>query len=472
MENYRSEKKEKLKARRQNSGIVIRAVSNVSDAESPQTQATSDMIVPMRRGERDYKNRSRDKRSSPVVMNSIFYLLRMMILGVGLSAIAGTVLTVFDPTIISEFVTSKLNLPQLLPAKSTAKKAVLASQPKPTPQPSPHSSPAAFSLTQEIAPLKKKLMDLVPKYPKLEARAFFVDMDNGNYVDINAQAPIPAASTIKIFVLVALLEQIDAGKVRLDEQLTMTKDIVTSGSGDMQYQPVGKKFTVLETATKMIIISDNTATDMLVKRLGGKQVLNQRFREWGLTNTIINNILPDLEGTNTTSPRDLAYILMRVNQGELLSLKSRDRMLNIMQQTKTRTLLPQGLDSDAIIAHKTGDIGTVLGDAGIIDMPNGKRYIGAVMVKRPYNDTAGRMMIQEISRTVYQHLKWSSASQFLKPEAPQASPVASPQASPVASPQASPVASPQASPVASPQASPTQRTQAAPAAPAASPINP
>jgi beta-lactamase class A len=97
-----------------------------------------------------------------------------------------------------------------------------------------------------------------------------------------------------------------------------------------------------------------------------------------------------------------------VNQGQLVSLKSRDRMLGIMRETKTRTLLPQGLEKDAIISHKTGDIGTVLGDAGIIDMPNGKRYIGTVLVKRPYNDPSARTLIQDISRTVYQHLKWSS----------------------------------------------------------------
>jgi beta-lactamase class A len=79
-----------------------------------------------------------------------------------------------------------------------------------------------------------------------------------------------------------------------------------------------------------------------------------------------------------------------------------------MQGTVTNTLLPAGLEKGAIIAHKTGDIGTTLGDAGIIDMPNGKRYIMAVMVKRPHNDENGRKLIQEISREVYQHFKWST----------------------------------------------------------------
>ena len=124
-----------------------------------------------------------------------------------------------------------------------------------------------------------------------------------------------------------------------------------------------------------------------------------------MTGTVIRNPLPDLEATNTTSPRDLVRLLGMVNQGELLTLRSRDRLLGIMKQTKTRTLLPQGLGPGAIIAHKTRDIGSVLGDAGIVDMPNGKRYIVAVMVKRPHNDYTARTLIQQISQAFYQYLE-------------------------------------------------------------------
>ncbi|MDJ0843657.1 MAG: serine hydrolase, partial [Crocosphaera sp.] len=159
-------------------------------------------------------------------------------------------------------------------------------------------------------------------------------------------------------------------------------------------------------ARKMIVISDNTATEMLVKEIGGKEVLNQRFKEWGMKHTEINNILPDLEGTNKTSPEDLSKLLARIERGDLISSRSRDRLIDIMEGTRTRTLLPQGLEKQANIAHKTGDIGTIIGDAGIIDIPTGKRYIGAVFAERAYNDVAGRHLIQDISRTVYQHFKY------------------------------------------------------------------
>ena len=172
-------------------------------------------------------------------------------------------------------------------------------------------------------------------------------------------------------------------------------------------QPTGTKYAALEVATKMIAISDNTATNMLIERLGGKADLNHRFKSWGLTVTQISNLLPDLEGTNTTSPRDLVHLMAMLNQGELLSLRSRDRALDILQATTNNTLLPQGLEADASIAHKTGNIGTAIADAGIVDMPNGKRYLIAAIVKRPHNDPDAEELIREISRTAYQFLNES-----------------------------------------------------------------
>jgi beta-lactamase class A len=85
----------------------------------------------------------------------------------------------------------------------------------------------------------------------------------------------------------------------------------------------------------MIIISDNTATNMIIDLLGGKAVVNKKFAKWGLKNTVINAPLADLEGTNKTSPYDLVYLLARVERGELMSDLWRNRMRAIMARTKT-----------------------------------------------------------------------------------------------------------------------------------------
>jgi beta-lactamase class A len=170
----------------------------------------------------------------------------------------------------------------------------------------------------------------------------------------------------------------------------------------MQYQPTGSKFTALDTATSMITVSDNTATNMLIDRLGGAAALNQRFQTWGLSSTLLQTPLPDVGGTNTTSAKDMALVLSQLQDGKLVSMKSRDRMLDILRRTENNTLLPKGLGQGAAIAHKTGTLGSLVADVGMIDMPNGKRYLAAVLVQRPRDDERAATLIQQISRVSYQ----------------------------------------------------------------------
>ena len=211
-------------------------------------------------------------------------------------------------------------------------------------------------------------------------------------------------------ILIAFFQDVDAGKIRLDEMLTMQQDMVAGGSGNLQYKPAGTQSAALEVATKMITISDNTATNMLIARLGGMEALNQRFRNWGLTNTIIRNQLPDLEGTNTTSPKELGNLMAIVSQGNLVSMPSRDIMLDILRRTQRDTLLPSGLGTGARIYHKTGDIGTMLADTGLVALPTGKRYIAAVMVQRPNNDPRAEKLISSISSAAYQEFSQNAVT--------------------------------------------------------------
>ncbi|MEY2857933.1 MAG: hypothetical protein RLZZ74_2245 [Cyanobacteriota bacterium] len=264
---------------------------------------------------------------------------------------------------------------------------------------------AIASLGKEITPLKSQLEQLALQYPDLQPQVFLVDLDNKGFVNINSKAPFAAASTIKLPILVALFQDLDQGKINLEEQLIMTKDVIASGSGGMQYEAPNSKFSVLKTAEQMMTNSDNTATNMLIKRLGGMAQLNQRFLKMGLVATVLHSPLPDLTGTNITSSADLGNLLVKIDAGTLISLRSRDRMLYIMHNIVRNTLLPQGLEPGAIIAHKTGDIKSVLGDVGIIDMPNGKRYIVSVLVKRPDNSPLAKEFIQKASSTAYQYFK-------------------------------------------------------------------
>ncbi|KAF3887290.1 MULTISPECIES: serine hydrolase [Nostocales] len=342
------------------------------------------------------KQSSRKTRLKPMA-RTILYAIRLLIVGVGIGAIVGTVLSVLDPA-------NRLATPPDSSSNTTVEQQA-QSQPTPTVTPTPTVS--GVSLSQENIPLKSAIQSLAASTPNLTPGVFLVDLDNGSYVDLNGAASFASASTIKIPILVAFFQDVDAQKIRLDESLTMEKEVVAGGSGNMQYKPVGTQFTALEVATKMMTISDNTATNMLIARLGGIDALNQRFQSWGLTTTAIRNLLPDLGGTNTTSPKELGTLMAMVGKGNLVSMRSRDRILDIMRRTVRNQLLPAGLGPGATIAHKTGNIGTILGDAGLVDVPSGKRYVVAVMVQRPRNDPGAEKLIVSISRVAYEQLSQS-----------------------------------------------------------------
>jgi beta-lactamase class A len=262
-------------------------------------------------------------------------------------------------------------------------------------------------------PLNKQMSQIYPQVKKLMSRysflapgMFFLDLETGDYLDIYGEKVFPAASTIKYPILIALFQDIDSGKVKLNDTLVLRRDLKAeaAGSGVLQFKPVGTKLSVLETATKMITISDNTATNMIIDRLGGKAKLNQRFRSWGLQNTVIRNLLGDFKGTNTTSPKDLVRLSVMMDSDRLLSSTSRAKALGIMRRVENRRLLPSGLGKGATIAHKTGTLGIILGDAGIVELPTGKRYLAGIFVKRPFGDTRAREFISQISKLVYGYI--------------------------------------------------------------------
>jgi len=336
------------------------------------------------------KRISRRPQKRPI--SPLVYIIRLLILGIGIGAIAGTLLSALDPSTQAS-----------VKAKDAAKSEVQKS-------PKSVSRSTPLPVGQEIPALKAQIQTLVAQNSTLQPGVFIVDLDTGAYLDWEGRSTFASASTIKVPILVAFFQDVDAGKIRLDEPLTLKPEMIADGSGDLQYKQPGTQYTTLEVATKMITISDNTATNMLIARLGGAEALNQRFRAWGLTTTVLRNRLPDVEGTNTSSPRELANLMSVVNQGELVSLRSRDRLLDIMQRTETNSMLPKGLGLGATIAHKTGTIGSLLADVGLVDMPTGKRYIVAVMVKRPHNDASAEELIRKISRTAYDYFNQPHAT--------------------------------------------------------------
>ena len=266
---------------------------------------------------------------------------------------------------------------------------------------------------ERLEKLINKWQSLIIKSPDLEVSCFFFSLDNQVYAEINSDNKFPAASSIKVPILIVLLTMLDSGEILWDEKLPLTQDTIGSGSGWMAYQEIGEEFPVFEVATEMIRVSDNTATNLILKRLGGINKVNQKFKEIGLKNTQINNYLPDLGGTNLTSTKDLSMAMALVDNGYLLQVNSRDIFREIMQKSKTNTLIPSGIlrglgkeakDSDYhlslngyLVHNKTGDIGISYSDTALIKTPRNKNAFASFIVKGPFNDPRSPELIRNLS---------------------------------------------------------------------------
>ena len=120
--------------------------------------------------------------------------------------------------------------------------------------------------------------------------------------------------------------------------------------------------------------------------------------------TRVNDWLPDLQGTNVTTSKEMATLLYNIDNPNFLSLNSREKMVDYMSHVHNNRLIQAGLPSDAIFIHKTGDIGKMLGDAGIVYTPNGKKYIVVMLVNRPYNSPQGKDFIVAASSLIYNYM--------------------------------------------------------------------
>ena len=290
------------------------------------------------------------------------------------------------------------------------------------------ASTAAYAIARKLPRRVGALEELVPAGPEMRmlteavrnqvpegctSGVYWVCLDSGEYFAHNEEQLFPAASVIKMPILLAFLQDVDSGEIKLHEKMIMRKEDVAGGAGGLQYKPIGTTLDAFECATQMMAVSDNTATNMIVHRLGGTEALNRRFFEWGLRDTVMRDVLPDMAGTNTTSPRDMAYLLALLDRGYLLSVSGRDRALDIMKDCMNDQILPRGISPDRLskVAHKTGDIGFVVIDAGIVFMPNGSHYIAVGMVRRPYDDQRASDYLRKI--TGLAHTRLSKSDRFV-----------------------------------------------------------
>jgi beta-lactamase class A len=213
-------------------------------------------------------------------------------------------------------------------------------------------------------------------------------IETGEEIAVNADETMDTMSVIKIPLMAEVFRQIEAGKFSLTDRVTLKETEKRPGTGVIRSLDAGASLTIKDLITLMIIVSDNTATDMLFEKVGGIEPVNKLMQSYGLstikatglTDTWFKaiNAEPDrwkfhTEGRTPfglSSSRDMGKLLEKIYKGEAVSKKSDDQMLGIMRGQVYSSRLPKYVTGFRV-PHKTGDFLPYIGnDVGILESAN------------------------------------------------------------------------------------------------------
>lgn len=243
-------------------------------------------------------------------------------------------------------------------------------------------------------------------------------------LSINGNRHLPMQSVYKFHLAIAVLHQVDLGKLALDQKIILNKELIQSyenlWSPLKNKYPDGGELKLSELIECSVAWSDNLACDLLFELIGGCKNVEEYFHEIGIEEISIKH--PEIvmqsdwaiQFENWTSPRAANQVLQLFyeNKKDLLSSSNHDFLLEIMKSTKTgknriRGLLPE----NTVVAHKTGYSGknkegitAALNDIGIVFLPNGSHFYLSVLVSdSKESDETNQKIIAEVSRLAWDY---------------------------------------------------------------------
>ena len=319
----------------------------------------------------------------------------------------------FEPLVLNRILNSKLqlNIDNLIfPTKDYLYNSFFMDEYQLTPYIDKTKEITDIKIISEMTDTKNKLLELAKKYPKLQPSVFVWEYSTGSGLEINSDEIFPSASIIKIpiaFELIRLVDRTQDTKnpINLTDKRKFDEEYRTLGSGDLQYTKGGVNYSLDHLANIMIANSDNSATNMLLYEIGGIDGFNRSMRNLGLKTTRIQEWLQDLEGRNKITAREISKILYNIDNPKYINPKYKNILKEYLGNTKNIHLIKEKLPPDTMVLHKTGDIGTMLGDSGIVYANNGKKYIVTILAKRPHNDYSAKLFIQDASLLIFNDIK-------------------------------------------------------------------
>jgi len=208
------------------------------------------------------------------------------------------------------------------------------------------------------------------------------DLSSGHTLLLNADEVFPTASTIKIAILAELYRQAQQGKLKLTDTYTLQQSDLVGGSGIANALTPGvTKLTLRDVAALMISVSDNSATNILIGRVGLENV-NALLDSLNLTHTRLRRKMMDVQAAaegreNVATPLELTQLLEALYRGKVLNKQFTDDYFNLLS-THKESYIPRELPEDLLVANKPGELEGVRNDCGLIF--NGSRpYILCAM---------------------------------------------------------------------------------------------
>ena len=232
------------------------------------------------------------------------------------------------------------------------------------------------------------------------------DLKTGKTFLINEREVFPQASSIKIAILLEAFKQAEEGRLQLDEFIALEESRKVAGSGVLYYLGCPSlRLSVHDTAVLMVVLSDNTATNLLIDKVG-MEAVNRRLDVLGLAKTRLRRKMMDLKAAaegreNVSTPIEMMTLLEKLWKGDVLKEPYRKDLLEILTIPKDSPLragVPEGI----AVAEKPGELEAVRCDSGIVQL-TGRPYVICVMTTYLKHAADGNQAITRISRLAYEH---------------------------------------------------------------------